>query len=256
MELRGRALWQLAGEAADTSDVAARLELAERDLRTAVEADSTRASGWAALSQLLRLRGRFAESDLAARQALEQDAWLEDADDILRRLYFGAMAQGDYAAAGQSCGQGHAQFPGDWRFVECRLTLLREDPSLRPDPARAWALVAELDRLDPPSRAREEGRAYSPVFRRVAAAAVLARAGASDSARAVLARARAAASADPELRVPYLFDAAYVTLLLGDRDGARRLLDEYLAARPALRPYVARDILFRDLFSPASAVRR
>ena len=251
LELRGRALWQAAGVTLDTAGVARRLDLAERDLRAAVEADSGRASGWAALSQLLRMRGRFAESDLAARRALERDAWLEDAGDILARLYFSAMAQGDYAAARQSCGQGHAQFPGDWRFVECRLTLLREDPALRPDAAQAWALVAELDRLDPPARAREEGRAYSPLFRRTAVAAVLARAGASDSARAVLARARPAASADPELRIPFLFDEAYVTLLLGDRAGARRLLEEYMAARPALRPYVARDVLFRDLFAPA-----
>jgi len=249
LELRGRALWQAAGEGADTAGMARRLELAERDLRAAVEADSTQASGWAALSQLLRLRGRFAESDLAARRALEHDAWLEDADAILKRLYFGAMAQGDYPAARRSCGEGHAQFPGDWRFVECRLTLLREDPGLRPDAAEAWRLVAELDRIDPPARAREAGRPYSPLFRRAAVAAVLARAGAGDSARAVLARARAAASADPELRIPFLFDEAYVTLLLGDRAGARRLLEEYLAARPALRPYVARDILFRDLFA-------
>jgi DNA-binding SARP family transcriptional activator/TolB-like protein len=252
LELRGRALWQAAGESSDTAGVARRLELAERDLRAAVEADSAGASGWAALSQILRVRGRFAESDLAARRALERDAWLEDANEILVRLYFSAMAQGDYAAARQSCAQGHAQFAGDRRFVECRLTLLREDPALRPDAAQAWALVAELDRLDPPARAREEGRAYSPIFRRAAAAAVLARAGASDSARAVLARARAAASADAELRIPFLLDEAYVTLLLGDRAGARRLLDEYLAARPALRPYVTRDVLFRDLFAPAA----
>ncbi|HYW08269.1 MAG TPA: BTAD domain-containing putative transcriptional regulator [Longimicrobium sp.] len=258
LELRGRALLQAAGEGADaagadtagadTAGAARRLELAERDLRAAVEADSTQASGWAALSQLLRLRGRFAESDLAARRALEQDAWLEDADAILKRLYFAAMAQGDYPAARRNCGDGHAQFPGDWRFVECRLTLLREDPGLRPDAAEAWKLVAELDRLDPPARAREAGRPYSPLFRRVAVAAVLARAGDGDSARAVLARARAAAAADSELRIPFLFDAAYVHLLLGDRAGARRLLEEYLVARPALRPYVARDILFRDLF--------
>jgi hypothetical protein len=80
-------------------------------------------------------------------------------------------------------------------------------------------------------------------------AAVLARAGARDSARAVLARARAQAGADEELRVPLLPDEAYVSLLLGDRAGARRLLEGYLAVRPELRSYLARDILFRDLFA-------
>jgi TolB-like protein len=254
LELRGRAVWQAAVEGADTTGQARRLDGAERDLRAALEADSTLASGWAALSQLLRLRGRFAESDLAARRALAQDAYLDDADEILRRLYFGAMAQGDYAAARGLCGPAHAQFPGVWRFVECRLTLLREDPALAPDAAQAWALAAELDGLDPAPRARDEGRAYSPLFRRAAVAAVLARAGAGDSARAVLARARAQAGADEELRVPLLLDEAYVSLLLGDRAGARRLLEGYLAARPAFRPYLARDILFRDLFAhPAAA---
>jgi DNA-binding SARP family transcriptional activator/TolB-like protein len=223
---------------------------AERDLRAAVDADSAGASGGRRSARSCASAGASPKPTWPPPGAGGDACW-EDANEILVRLYFSAMAQGDYPAARQSCAQGHAQFAGDRRFVECRLTLLREDPALRPDAAQAWALVAELDRLDPPARAREEGRAYSLIFRRAAAAAVLARAGASDSARAVLARARAAASADPELRIPFLIDEAYVTLLLGDRAGARRLLDEYIAARPAFRSYVTRDVLFRDLFAPA-----
>ena len=254
LELRGRARWQAAVEGGGAAGQAARLDDAEHDLRAAVDADSTRASGWAALSQLLRLRGRVAESELAARRALAQDAYLEDAADVLQSLYFGAMTQGDYAAARGLCGRAHAQFPGDWRFVECQLTLLREDPAARPDPALAWALAAELDRLDPAAHARDEGRGYSPLYRRAAVAAVLARAGAADSARAVLARTRLQAAPDTELRIPFLLDEAYATLLLGDPAGARRLVDAYLAERPAFRPYLARDVLFRDLLAhPAAA---
>ncbi|HVH12585.1 MAG TPA: hypothetical protein VM759_06020, partial [Longimicrobium sp.] len=256
LALRGLARWRLAVEVGDSAGPAGRPEGAERDLRLALEADSTLASGWAALSLVLRFHGRFAESDLAARRALDQDAYLEDAAGILQRLYFGAMAQGDYAAARPLCERGHAQFPGDWRFVECRLTLLREDPSLPPDAVRAWALAAELERLDPMSSARDEGRAYSPLYRQAAVAAVLARAGAGDSARAVLRRLQGGATAQEDLRVPLLYDAAYVALLLDDRAGARRLLDQYLAARPSFRAYVARDVLFRDLFSPAAASGR
>jgi tetratricopeptide (TPR) repeat protein len=233
----------------DTTGQARRLDAAERDLRRSLDADSTHAPAWSALSTLLRFRGRFAESDLAARRALDQDAYLDDAAEILQRFYFGSMAQGDYAGAREMCGRGHTQFPVDYRFVECRLTLLREDPSLPPDPDRAWALLAELERLDPAPRARDEGRAYSPLYRRAAVAAVLARAGAKDSARAVVARARAQAAANEDLRIPFLYDEAYVRLLLGDRAGARRLLDEYLAARPSFRAYLARDVLFRDLFA-------
>jgi hypothetical protein len=165
------------------------------------------------------------------------------------------MPPGDYAGARPLCARGHTQFPGDWRFVECRLTLLREDPSLAADPSRAWSLAAELDRLVPPAAARDAGRPYSPLYRRAAVAAVLARAGAADSARAVLGRLRSQAAATDELRIPLLYDEAYVLLLLGDRAGARRLLDRYLAARPSFRAYVARDVLFRDLFAAPPAPR-
>jgi DNA-binding SARP family transcriptional activator/TolB-like protein len=250
LSVRGRAGWRLAVEAVDTTGQARSLDAAERDLRRSLDADSTHAPGWSALSTLLRFRGRFAESDLAARRALDQDAYLDDAAEILQRFYFAAMAQGDYAGAREMCARAHTHFPPDNRFLECRLTLLREDPSLPPDPNRAWALLAELERLDPASRARDEGRAYSPLYRHAAVAAVLARAGAKDSARAVVARARAQAAAHEDLRIPFLYDEAYVRLLLGDRAGARRLLDEYLAARPSFRAYLARDVLFRDLFAP------
>jgi len=250
LTLRGRVEWRMALDTAGAPADTARLAAAERDLRAAVGADTSYAPAWAALSQLLRVRGRMAEADLAAQRALAADAWLEDAPAILLRLYFSAMAQGDYPQARRWCGQAHAQFPAEWRFVECTLTLAREDPATPPDPARAWALNAELARLDPPAVAAGEGRPYSPVYRLVSVAAVLARAGARDSARAVLARARAQAAGNAASRVSLLYDEAYVTLLLGDRAGARRLLDAYLAARPELRPYLARDAAFRTLFTP------
>jgi DNA-binding SARP family transcriptional activator/TolB-like protein len=253
LALRGRAGWKLALTGGDTIAVARLLSRAERDLRAALDADSTQAAAWASLSQVLRIRGRFAESDLAVRTALDQDAWLDDADKILMRLYFSAMAQGDYAAARELCARGGAQFAGDWHFVACRLTLLREDPSAAPDPRLAWTLVAELDRLYPAARARDDGYPYEPLYRRMLAAAVLARAGQADSARAVVARLRAQAAADPELRLPLLYDEAYVALFLGDRAGARRLLERYLAERPAFRASVARDAAFRDLFAGDAA---
>ncbi|HEU4886131.1 MAG TPA: hypothetical protein VFT45_28085, partial [Longimicrobium sp.] len=250
LTLRGRVKWRQALDAGATPDTG-RVAAAERDLRAAVEADSSMASAWAALSQLLRVRGQLAESDLAARRALAADAWLEADGLILTRLYFTALGQGDFPQAREWCQQGRAHFPADWRFVECSLTLARNDPAERPDPARAWALLAELDRLDPPARAAGEGRAYARVYRQAAVAAILARAGKADSARAVLARAREEAAAQSDgSRVAFLYDEAFATLLLGDRAGARRLLDAYVGAQPALRPYVAREPAFRGLFAP------
>ncbi|HEU0016510.1 MAG TPA: BTAD domain-containing putative transcriptional regulator [Longimicrobium sp.] len=247
LELRGRAASHRAVQANDSTSQSGRLEEAERDLRAAVEADSTLTSGWLALSVVLRLRGRLAESDWAARRALAQDAWLENADTVLYRLFFGSVARADYPRARQECEQGREQFPGDWRFVECGLVLMREDPARRPDAARAWRLVAELDRLYPSARARAEGHSYSPLFRRAVVAAVLARAGRADSARAVLARVRDQTAHDPELRVSLLFDEARVAVLLDDRTKARKLLNDYVKALPCVHPYLTRDRLFREL---------
>ena len=250
LTLRGRVKWRQALDAGGAAPESTRVAAAERDLRAALEADSSMAPAWSTLSQVLRVRGRLAESDLAARRALAADAFLEDAAAILSRLYFTALGQGDFPQARAWCEQGHARFPAEWRFVECRLTLARNDPAQPPDPARAWALMAELDRLDPPARAAGEGRAYARVYRQAVVAAVLARAGNADSARAVLARAREGAAESGDSRVAFLYDEAFATLLLGDSAGARRLLDTYVRARPELRPYVAREPVFRGLLGP------
>jgi DNA-binding SARP family transcriptional activator/TolB-like protein/tetratricopeptide (TPR) repeat protein len=248
LQVRATARWWSGMELGPAG--AARLDAAERDLRAAVAAEPELARAWGALARLLLARGRLAEAELAARRALAADAYLEDADALLLRLFFTALGTGDYRAATGTCAQGARLFPRDWRFVECGLTLLREDPSLPPDPRRAWQLVAELERLDAAPRAHAEGRAYAPVYRRVVAATVSARAGDAARARAELAWARNEVRGDTAAAVSLAYDEAYVRLVLGDRAGARARLDAYLAARPALRPYLARDPLFRDLYRP------
>jgi len=255
LELRGQAAYRLALGVGDTLRQRARLDSAEHDLRAAVAAQPSLASAWSTLSQLLRVRGRLAESDLTARRALAEDAYLDDAAEIHHRLFFSALRMGDYPQARDACDRGRRQFPADWRFVECGLTLLGSDRSRPADPAAAWRLVAELDRMDPPGHARSRGRAYSPVYRRMVAAAVLARAGAADSARAVAARARREVGADADLGASLDYDEAYVRLLLADTAGARGLLERVAAYRPAIRPYLARDPLFRGVApGPAAAI--
>jgi DNA-binding SARP family transcriptional activator/TolB-like protein len=255
LELRGAARWSLALRRTEPGAADRDLKEAERDLRAAVAADSSRAEAWAVLSSLLLARGRFAEAGVAARHALRADAFLADADRMLLGLFFGALRGADYRLAGEVCAQGAGLFPGDWRFVECRLTLLRADASRAPEAALAWRLVADLEQLDPPARAAADGRAYAPIYRRMVAAAVSARAG--DTARARLevqrGRTRAAASGDPQSPVALAYDEAYVLALLGDRAGARARIREYLAARPALRPMVLRVPLLRGLVSGDAA---
>jgi len=246
LELHGRLLFARAVDGGD-SGAAAR---AEGELRAALAADPELASAWATLSQLLRYRGRFTEAAAAARRALEEDAYLDGAPDILNRLFFGALLTGGLAEADTLCRHGHERFPGDWKFVECRLFLLRADTARSADATLATRLLAQLDAMDPPERARGDGRPYTPLFRQAVAAAVVARAGHADSARAMLARARRAAGGDPELRTSLAYDEAYVRLVLGEPDTARALLAWTLAHRPAVRPFAARDPLFRALRGP------
>ncbi|HLM67658.1 MAG TPA: hypothetical protein VK358_09035, partial [Longimicrobium sp.] len=250
LELRGTLLLREAAGPVQEAGQASRLEGAERDLRDAVAAEPSLATAWRTLSLVLRYRGRIAESDVAARRALAEDAYLEDADDILHRLYINALLLRDYPEARRTCGRGRRAAPDDWRFLECGLALLREDPAATPDPAQAWRIAAELERVDPPARAVSENRAYSPVYRLALVAAVLARAGQRDSARAVLVQARRAAGGDAELHLSLSYDEAVVMLLLGDVRSAWSLMDQVLARRPALRPFASRDPLLRGLFTP------
>ena len=79
------------------------------------------------------------------------------------------------------------------------------------------------------------------------AAAVSARAGDADSARAVAARARREVGADPDLGFSLDYDDAWMRLMLGDAAGARALVERMTRYRPELRAYVLRDPLARTL---------
>jgi TolB-like protein/tetratricopeptide (TPR) repeat protein len=247
LELRGRARYWRAVAMTDSVRQRAMLGAAERDLRRATAARPGLAGAWSALSQLLRLSGRLAEGELAARRALAEDAYLDDGADIRYILFYSALWMGDYPRAEEACSAGRRLFPGNFRFVECGLTLLRNDLSLPPRPAAAWALAAELDRVDPPAHARQAGRPYSPVYRRMLAAAVSARAGEADRARAEVARARRQAQADPPLSLSLDYDEMWVRQMLGDTAAARRLLREMQRSRPWMATYLSRDPFVRGM---------
>jgi tetratricopeptide (TPR) repeat protein len=255
LELRGTVLFEQALDAVGDTGQTARVAAAERDLRAAVAAEPTLASAWYRLSHVLRYLGRTAESDALAQRALDEDAWLDEADDILDNLYFSALRAADYPRARARCDQGRARFPGDARFVECGLTLMRADPSRPADASEVRTLLAELERLDPAERARRQGYGYRPIFRLAVAAAVLARGGQTDSARAMLARARKEAAADPQLRVSLAYDEAIVYLRLGHPDSARALLEWNFRRRPANRAFAARDPLLRGMAASPPADR-
>jgi hypothetical protein len=247
LELRGTLGFRLLAELENSRDDPDRPNRAEADLRAALDRDSTRARAWATLSDLLWYKGSTAEASLAARRALQEDAYLTDAREIYTELFFNDLMLGEFGRAAEWCERGRQTFPRHWRFRECELTLLRHDIDAPPDPRRAWALVKELEQLDPAEKARIEGRQYHTIYRRVVAATISARAGRRDIARAEIARARRATAGDSVLSMDLAYDEAYLRLVLGERARAVELLRAYIEARPMARDYLARDPLLREL---------
>jgi eukaryotic-like serine/threonine-protein kinase len=246
LELRARSRWNLITLPNGPSD-STRVGAVERDLRAALDRDSTLAGAWATLSFVLWYKGSLAEAGLAARRALREDAYLADARDVLLQLFFGDLWTGDFAQANRWCERGRLSFPNDWRFLECGLTLMRHDQDARPEPDSAWSLVRALERLDPAEEGRAEGRPYHSIYRRVVAATISARAGRFDVARAELARARRDTKGDSTLRLDLAYDEAYLRLTLGERERATALLRGLITARPFQGPILARDPLLRGL---------
>ena len=237
LELRGyfRFLdWQLNGRGDETE-----IDAAERDLRgAAVPENPTQARAWSTLGQVLLERGSFAEANLAARRAYEADAFVADRQGILFRLYLTSLMTRKWDQANQWCKQGYARFPEVWQFSFCQLTLLYVPSPMEPSAAEAWRLVSQLERVTPPS----ERKIFYPRWRMIAAG-VLARAGATDSARRTRNAARAAGAGDEELD----FYEAGVDVWLGEHAESVRLIGRYLGNSPQSKAFIAGDPVFEPL---------
>jgi serine/threonine-protein kinase len=256
LELRGTTLYHRAARLpVGDAGFDRLLGSAQADLERAVALDSTLATAWGTLGRVRVARGEVAAAEEDARAAFAMDAYLKDAPDILVSLYSGFLISDSLAGSWRWCERGARDYPSDPRFIECRLTLLAEDPSRPPDPRLAWSLVEEGNRLDPPAQALAAGRPYRPAYREMMAAAVEARGGQRDRARAAAARARALLAGDPELLLDFTYEDAYLRLLLGRKDEAVGLLSRYLAARPSLTGLVSRHPRWRALRSDSAFVR-
>jgi TolB-like protein len=256
LELRGTVLhFQAARLQPGDAEWAELLSRAQADLQRAVALDSSLATAWGMLSRVRILQGNVVAAEANAKSAFAMDAYLKDAPDILVSLYAATLMRGSLTTSWQWCERGARDYPRDPRFVECRLTLLAEDPARPPDARLAWALVQQGDRLDPPEQSRAIGRPYLPFYRRMMAAIVSARAGERDSARAVAARAHGAVAADAELRVDLAYEEAYLHVVLGEPARAVHLLSEYLRARPSLRNLVAKHPRWRALQADSAFTR-
>jgi serine/threonine-protein kinase len=194
---------------------------AEADLRHAALVNPGQAGSWATLSHLLLNKVQTAEAKMAATRAYEEDAYLRTADVILWRLFSTSYDLQDRVDASHWCQELGRRFPGDDRFAECRLWLMTmHDAETNVD--SAWAYADNVVRLRSP-QTEEFNRRWAGM----AVAAVLARAGMEDSARAVADRSHGDATVDPIKDIAYA--EAFVRTLLEDYDEAVDLLAEYMA---------------------------
>lgn len=236
--LRGETLYRLLTNEMLGHDTLA--ALAERDLRSAVDVRPDAANAWSTLAQLLYSQGRFEEAAAAAQRAFEADAFFE-----VRRTVSVALSASLYAErfddARRWCRLGLMHYARDVRFVECELILLGWTGRSRGDVGAAWRLVNGIEQRDTVGEL-----AATWTLRRFMVAAVLARSGMRDSARAMVASVRAQQRRDPTTRGAPLGEA-YVRLLLNDRDSALVHLTDYLRSAPPARAQIAQHPWFRPL---------
>lgn len=247
-ELRGSvnlSQWLLTPDVPISAD--SLLRNAERDLRAALAIHPDLPRAQSRLSTVLFVQGRYAEARSAALRALEADAYLTDADEIVNRLFYTSFEMGDDEEAGYWCDEVRRRNANRWPAAYCDLVLLGWSSAGTPDPRKALHLLEVAGGDDPP--------AMTAVMRpqlTMLAAAVLARAGETDSARSMLRQARAATPNHPEL----LRLEAAVRVILGEVDEARELLRELFRAKPALQTRISGSRMFRPLRDHADVAQR
>lgn len=224
LELRGTLrYWRyLLDLESDPQEAQRLLESAEADLRRAVDLEPNQAGAWAILGHLVNNTGDTAGAKMAAVRAYQADAYMRNADVILWRLYTGSYDLGDRPEARHWCDELGRRFPDDHRYIECRLWQMTM-PGAEADVELAWELAETYEELAPAGEG-ELNRRWS----RMAVAAVIARAGGADSARAVANRNRGNPSFDPTRDLAYV--EAFVRALVRDDQQAVRLLTEFVAA--------------------------
>ncbi len=230
---RGRLEYRLSWVGGDSAE--ALVDQAESDYRRAVAADSGNAEAWVGLAEVLRSRGEFGEAALAADRALAADPFLIHAEsDILFTLSHVWLELERFDRAAEFAAEGRHRYPAEPLFAAELLVVSAgwAGPPLAVD--SAWALV----------HAVEQGYGFSVwAHGHLQVAAVLARAGQPDSARALIAAVRADEEPSPWLD----YYEANVWLQLGDPTRALALLTRFLEQQPQRRSYIAQDWWWRPL---------
>ncbi len=224
-----------------TTDSASHLlVLAEGSLRAAVAADPGRASAWSLLSAALYAHADYSGAYLSAMNAFAADAYLQNSQDVLQRLFLSSYEMGDDSASGYWCNESGRRFARSWPSAYCALALLAWN--LTVDTAavnRAWTIADEAISRAPQA---QQAQQVQPRFYMLVAT-VLARHGMRDSAESLIRQARNDGAGDDEL-LPLEADAR---IALRERAAAAELLARYVRRSPARRFGVAHSRRFVTL---------
>jgi serine/threonine-protein kinase len=238
LELRGNLRYWgwLQGFEPDAEKAKVLLAEAQKDLEAATETNPSQAGAWASLSHLYNntLAGSGAKVAIAAQRALEADAFLDNADQILFRLFISSYDLGQFTDADHWCQEIRRRFPGDLSAPRCELFMLTTKARAAPDVGLAWRLADSVTKVAPENRKR-----FLELNSHMLVAAVLARAGQKDSAVRLAERSKGDSDLNPT-RDLALF-GAFVYAQLGDTPKAVDLLGVYLQANERLRAAYADD---------------
>ncbi len=204
---------------------------AKEDLEAAVDADPALVDAQIALSYL-RYQPQIddvAGALLAAQAAYELDAYLDNSDALLSRMFWSSLDLENFSQARRWCAEGARRYPADYRFVRCQLWLMASPAVVDPDVALASQLLARMDSLAPGSPVQRE---HVLIDAEMTHAGVLGRAGMADSAKSLLASSREKVTHENDAGNRFLYVEAIMRSLAGDYDAGIDLLKRYVAAHP------------------------
>ncbi len=206
-------------------------------METATQSNPLQAGAFATLSHLYYRTKTNVDVNMAAKRAYEADAFLTNADVILSRLFTSSYELNNIDPDAISwCDQIKRRFPTSEPAARCQLQLLttRSKPADAAAVKLAWALADSVVQ-----RAPAPQKAVKQLGSQLYVAAVLARAGMADSARAVVKRSEGDAEVDPKRDL--LLTAAFVHTILADTTAAVNTLNVYFSRNEIRRAAYAND---------------
>jgi eukaryotic-like serine/threonine-protein kinase len=232
LEMRGNLTYFRAISGLETSEqkVSVGIDAARQDLEQATKVNPAQAGAWSTLSHLYtRIPGASTEVINAADKALSADAFLSNAAAVYDRVFSTAYDQEVFdLKAAPYCDKISQRFKGSFNALRCQLMMMTIPKPRSSDVKRAWALADSTVTAAPQAQ-----QAMQRFVMQMYVAAVLVRAGLTDSARAVADRARSDGQTDPKREA--MLRGGFVYALLGDTVASARALKEYLAANPDRR---------------------